>query len=64
MEEFTKQQNFITWLEGMKFNIDTTSPTMTEDFEKEHKWELSRNYIIDKIINKIVKVQKGEETFD
>lgn len=59
MEEYINKKELIDWLEGMKYNIDTTSPTMTEDFEREHKWELSRNYILDKTINHIVKVKSS-----
>ena len=64
MKEYVNKKELIDWLEGMKYNIDTTSPAMSEAFEREHKWELSRNYILDKTINKIVKVLEGEETFD
>lgn len=56
MKEYISTQELIDWLEGMKYNIDTTSPNMSEDFEREHRWELSRNYILDKTINHIVKV--------
>jgi hypothetical protein len=57
MEEYINKKELIAWLEGMKYNIDITSPTMTEDFEREHRWELSRNYILDKTINHIVKLE-------
>jgi hypothetical protein len=43
----------IEWLKGEKYLIDEHSTTMTEEFEKEHKWELSRNRMINKTIKKI-----------
>ena len=43
----------ISWLEDQKYNIDETSETMTEAFEKEHQWELSRNCFINKMIRKL-----------
>ena len=33
--------------------IDETDTTMTEEFEKEHQWELSRNCFINKVTNYI-----------
>ena len=39
-----------SWLEDQKYLIDETSETMTEAFEKEHQWELSRNCFINKMI--------------
>ena len=39
-----------SWLEDQKYNIDETSDNMTETFEKEHQWELSRNCFISKMI--------------
>ena len=44
----------ISWLEDQKYNnIDEASDTMTEEFEKEHQWELSRNCFINKMIKKL-----------
>ena len=43
----------ISWLGDQKYNIDETSDTMTEAFEKEHQWELSRNCFINKMIRKL-----------
>lgn len=51
-----KDQKFVElvkWLKGEKYLIDNNSDTMTEKFEKEHRWELSRNRMIDKTIKKI-----------
>ena len=39
-----------SWLEDQKYLIDENSVTMTETFEKEHQWELSRNCFINKMI--------------
>lgn len=46
-------KELLEWLEGEKYLIDNKSDTMTEEFENEHKWELSRNRMIDKTIKKI-----------
>ena len=44
----------ITWLTGQKYTtVDETSDTMTEKFEKEHQWELSRNCFINKMIREL-----------
>jgi len=41
----------IEWLSGEKYtNVDETSDSMTEEFEREHQWELSRNSFINKVI--------------
>lgn len=41
----------IEWLSGEKYtNIDEISDSMTEEFEREHQWELSRNCFINKVI--------------
>ena len=43
--------SLISWLDDQKYaNVDETSETMTEEFEKEHQWELSRNHFINKVI--------------
>ena len=46
-------KELIDWLKGEKYIIDKPSDSMTENFEKEHLWELSRNRMIDKTIKKI-----------
>ena len=43
----------LEWLRGQKYLINEHSDTMTEGFECEHRWELSRNVMIDKVIKKI-----------
>lgn len=43
----------IQYLKGKKYLIDETSCDMTEEFEKEHQWELSRNVMINKTLKKI-----------
>lgn len=41
----------IEWLSGEKYaNVDETSADMTEEFERKHQWELSRNCFINKVI--------------
>lgn len=43
--------DLIAWLYGEKYaTVDETSDNMTEEFEREHKWELSRNCFINKAI--------------
>ena len=43
----------IQYLKSEKYLIDENSCTMTEEFEKEHQWELSRNVMINKTLKKI-----------
>jgi hypothetical protein len=43
----------VSWLEDQKYNIDETDENMTETFEKEHQWELSRNCFINKMIEQL-----------
>lgn len=44
----------ISWLNDQKYtNIDETSDNMTEEFEREHQWELSRNCFINKMIRQL-----------
>ena len=43
----------LEWLRGQKYLINEHSDTMTEDFEREYRWELSRNIMIDNVIKKI-----------
>lgn len=41
----------IEWLRGEKYtSVDEDSLNMTEEFEREHQWELSRNCFINKVI--------------
>ena len=44
----------ISWLNDQKYTtVDETSDTMTEEFEREHQWELSRNCFINKMIRQL-----------
>ena len=56
MEADQKFIELVKWLQGEKYLIDNHSTTMTEEFEKEHKWELSRNRMIDKTIQKALDI--------
>lgn len=58
MSENKKLLDLIEWLKGEKYLIDENSITMTEEFEKAHQWELSRNRMINKSINKIIEMIK------
>lgn len=49
----------IEWLNGERYLINHKSTTMSEEFEKNHQWELSRNRMIDKTIQKILELKKG-----
>ena len=53
--EFNKTDNneLIEWLKDNKYLIDEKSETATEEFEKKHQWELSRNMMINKTITYI-----------
>ena len=53
MDKQVSVKALISWLEDQKYNIDETSENMTETFEKEHKWELSRNCFINNMIRKL-----------
>jgi len=53
MSEKENLLDLTSWLNGEKYLIDEHSTTMTEEFENKHKWELSRNMMINKTINKI-----------
>ncbi len=53
MDKNEKLLELIEWLKGEKYLIDEHLTTMTVEFEKEHKWELSRNRMINKTIKKI-----------
>lgn len=50
--KYIEIHTLISWLNGQKY-INMDDNMMTEKFEKEHQWELSRNYFIDKIIRKL-----------
>ena len=50
----------IEWLNGERYLIDHKSTTMSEEFENGHQWELSRNRMIDKTIQKILELKKGK----
>ena len=56
MEADQKFIELIKWLQSEKYLIDNHSTTMTEEFEKEHKWQLSRNRMIDKTIQKALDI--------
>lgn len=43
----------ISWLGDQKYRIDETNEEMTEKFEKEYQWELSRNCFINKMIKQL-----------
>lgn len=53
-------QKLINWLNSERYLIDNKSSIMTEIFENEHKWELSRNRMIDKTVNHIHSLIKAE----
>ena len=46
-------KELIKWLKAEKYLIDEKSEIMTEEFEKKHQWELSRNMMINKTITYI-----------
>jgi hypothetical protein len=51
------KQELIEWLQGEKYiSVDENSTDMTEEFEKQHQWELSRNCFI----NKVIRYLRGE----
>ena len=48
----------ISWLKDQKYgHVDETSDNMTEKFEKEYQWELSRNCFINKMIRKLEEIK-------
>ena len=51
MESFIIE--LIQYLKGQKYLIDENSCIMTEEFEKEHQWQISRNVMINKTLKKI-----------
>lgn len=53
-KEAANKAELIEWLLGEKYNIvNENNDNMTEEFEKQHQWELSRNCFINKIIKYI-----------
>ena len=53
-KEITNKTELIGWLLGEKYiTVDENSDNMTEEFEKQHQWELSRNCFINKVIKYI-----------
>ena len=56
-KEVTNKTELIGWLLGKKYNIvNENSDNMTEEFEKRHQWELSRNCFINEVIKYIEKM--------
>ena len=51
MESFIIE--LIQYLKGEKYLIDENSCTMTEEFEKENQWQISRNVMINRTLKKI-----------
>jgi len=47
------EEDFIEWLKGKRYLIDEKSDHMTATYEKEHKWELAQNCLIQEILNKL-----------
>ena len=56
MDSEHKIIELVKWLQSERYLIDNHSTTMTDEFEKEHAWELSRNRMIDKTMQKIVEM--------
>lgn len=54
MSNLISRQEVIEWLVGQKYiTVDETSDTMSEGFESDHLWELSRNCFINDAIKHI-----------
>ena len=53
IKNIKKLNRLIDWLNSEKYLINEHSTTMTDEFEKSHKWELSRNVMINKMKDKI-----------
>lgn len=52
--------DLVEWLKGEKYiNVDEKSDIMTDTFEKQHLFELSRNIMINKTIRKIKEMMIG-----
>lgn len=48
----------ISWLKDQKYiTVDETGDTMTEAFEKERQWKLSRNCFINKMIKQLKELE-------
>lgn len=48
----------ISWLNDQKYiNVDETNDNMTEEFKKDHQWELSRNSFINNMIRKLEEIK-------
>lgn len=56
------EKKLIEWLKGKKYiTVNENSTEMTEEFEKDHQWKLSRNCFINKVINFIDEQPKVSE---
>ena len=55
-KEKQRMVELVKWLQSERYLINNKSDTITEKFEKDHQWELSRNRMIDKTIQKIVEL--------
>ena len=55
-KEKQRMVELVKWLQSERYLTNNKSDTMAEKFEKEHQWELSRNRMIDKTIQKIVEL--------
>ena len=51
-----KKEELIEWLKGEYYLVDHHSDNMSLEYENEHKWELSRNRMIDKTISKVQEI--------
>lgn len=52
----------VEWLKGQGYIIDRDEPEKdTEKFEKEYQWELSRNRMIEKTLNKIEELKQDSK---
>lgn len=52
--DLISRSTLIEWLQSQKYiTVDENSTDMSEEFENEHKWELSRNCFINKAIKHI-----------
>ena len=53
------EDRIIQWLLHQKYiGVNEKSTEMTEEFEKEHQWELSRNCFINKAVATIERMEK------
>ena len=53
------EMKLVEWLLDKKYIIvDEDSTEMTEEFEKEHQWELSRNCFVNEIVRHIINMPK------